>query len=52
MNLILSALLAQAVGLSPGQAHPDFSLPKLDETFGRLSDFRGKKLVLIHFASW
>jgi hypothetical protein len=31
----------------------DFALPKLDgEGFGRLSDYRGKKVLLIHFASW
>ncbi|MCH9033201.1 MAG: hypothetical protein IID42_01695 [Planctomycetes bacterium] len=40
------------VGRSPGQVYPDFYLPKLDGGFGRLSDFRGKKVLLIHFASW
>jgi peroxiredoxin len=36
-----------------GQPHPDFTLPAIDD--GRkiaLSQFRGKKVVLIHFASW
>ena len=40
------------VGIKVGQVHPDFLLPKLDGKFGRLSDYRGKKVLLIHFASW
>ncbi len=40
------------VGKNAGQIHPDFLLPKLDGKFGRLSDYRGKKVLLIHFASW
>ncbi|MCH8146442.1 MAG: hypothetical protein IH987_00390 [Planctomycetes bacterium] len=40
------------VGTRVGQIHPDFLLPKLDGKFGRLSDYRGKKVLLIHFASW
>jgi peroxiredoxin len=48
MPLALAALLVQQVG----EPHPDFALPRLDGTIGRLSDFRGKKVALIHFASW
>ena len=36
-----------------GQPHPDFVLPAIED--GKkiaLSDLRGKKIVLIHFASW
>ena len=36
-----------------GQRHPDFTLP--DIATGKptsLSDFRGKKVLLIQFASW
>jgi hypothetical protein len=36
-----------------GQRHTDFTLPAISD--GRpvsLSDYRGKKLLLIHFASW
>jgi len=36
-----------------GQRHPDFTLP--DIWTGKpvsLSDFHGKKVLLIHFASW
>jgi peroxiredoxin len=36
-----------------GQRHPDFSLPTVgDRTPVSLSDFRGKKVLLIQFASW
>lgn len=40
------------IGTEVGQMYPDFRLPKLDGTFGRLSDYRGRKVLLIHFASW
>ena len=43
---------APRVGTKVGQMYPDFLLPKLDGDLGRLSDFRGKKVLLIHFASW
>jgi hypothetical protein len=36
-----------------GRRHADFTLPAIDD--GRpvaLSQFRGKKVLLIHFASW
>ena len=35
-------------------AHPDFILPSIDdpkETI-QLSEYRGKKVLLLHFASW
>lgn len=36
-----------------GQPHPDFILPNIkDGSAVRLSDFRGKKVLLVHFASW
>ena len=41
-----------AIGSRVGQMYPDFLLPKLDGGFGRLSDYRGTKVLLIHFASW
>jgi hypothetical protein len=41
-----------AVGTNIGEMYPDFYLPKLDGSFGRLSDYRGSKVLLIHFASW
>ena len=36
-----------------GQVHPDFKLPNVDD--GKpvsLGDYRGKKTLLVHFASW
>jgi hypothetical protein len=36
-----------------GQRHPDFTLPEISGSKPvSLSDFRGKKVLLIHFASW
>lgn len=35
-----------------GKPHPDFVLPLLEGKKATLSDFYGKKLLLIHFASW
>lgn len=40
------------MGTEVGEMYPDFVLPTLDGHWGRLSDFRGKKVLLIHFASW
>lgn len=58
--LVLAGLLpdpspaagAPLIGTKVGQMYPDFLLPRLDGGFGRLSDYRGKKVLLIHFASW
>ena len=44
--------LAEEVGTREGQVHPDFSLPDLDGKLTRLSSFRGRKVLLFHFASW
>ena len=41
-----------AIGTAEGQQHPDFLLPSLDGGFVHLSDYRGKKVFLFHFASW
>jgi peroxiredoxin len=36
-----------------GQRHPDFTLPTIDDRSPvSLSSFRGKKVLLIQFASW
>ena len=44
---------SQSFGIATvGQPHPDFFLPKTDGSMGRLSDFRGKPILLFHFASW
>lgn len=51
-----AVLLCQfAVGQSPrvGDRHPDFTLPDIaDGKPKSLADFRGKKVLLIQFASW
>lgn len=36
-----------------GAVHPDFELPSIDDQSPiKLSDFRGKRILLFHFASW
>lgn len=36
-----------------GSRHPDFTLPTIDDRRPvSLSDFRGRKVLLIQFASW
>lgn len=52
---LVAAMPAQAAPYDPkvGQRHPEFTLP--DIATGKpvsLSDFRGKKVLLIQFASW
>jgi AhpC/TSA family len=46
-------LPAQVYAPKVGARHPEFTLPDIQT--GKpvsLSDFRGKKVLLIHFASW
>jgi hypothetical protein len=46
---------ASAVSYAPkvGEKHPDFTLPRIDDGAPvSLSSFRGKKVLLIQFASW
>jgi peroxiredoxin len=53
--LAWGCLSSHAVGYSPrvGQLHPDFILPGIvDNKPVSLSQFRGRKVLLIHFASW
>ena len=40
------------IGRGRDQAFPDFLLPSIDGGHGRLSDYRGKKILLFNFASW
>ncbi len=40
------------IGVKKGQMYPDFLLPTIDGELGRFSDYRGKKILLFHFASW
>jgi hypothetical protein len=53
--LLGSTSRASAASSAPevGQSHPDFTLPTIgDRTPVSLSSFRGKKVLLIQFASW
>ncbi len=48
---IPTALAKPTLGTKMGQMYPDFLLPNVDGGLGRLSDYRGRKVLLIHFAS-
>ena len=57
MSLALLSALAlaplQDPGKAPGDLYPDLELPTIDrERTMRLSDLRGKRVLLIEFASW
>ena len=49
---VLFFLLSPALGMEDGELLLDVGLPTADGKTARLSDFAGKKLILIHFASW
>lgn len=49
------AVPSHGAGYSPqvGQFHPDFTLPNIEDNKPvSLSQFRGRKVLLVHFASW
>jgi hypothetical protein len=53
--LFASAVQGQVTRYAPkvGQPHPDFILPSIEDREAiQLSSFRGKKVLLMHFASW
>lgn len=55
MSHSLCSLAAQERFYRPqvGEFHVDFTLPKIrDRQPVSLSDFKGKKVLLLHFASW
>lgn len=53
VTLLMSAAQAADYAPSVGTRHADFTLPRIDNGEAvSLSDFRGKKVLLIHFASW
>jgi hypothetical protein len=48
-----SAAELPTIGREIGQIHPEIVLPSLDgKRTLALSDFRGKKMILIEYASW
>ena len=52
-RLDLACLGRVAMRRRSGERHPDFTLPTIgDRTPVSLSNFRGKKVLLIQFASW
>jgi len=55
LGLLFSSTPAGADPYRPrvGEPHPDFMLPAIDDRRPiRLSDYRGKKILLLQFASW
>ena len=43
------------IGMKVGQLHPWFRLPAADGAEGKfhsITDYRGRRLLLFHFASW
>ena len=48
----LAAEKAKEVGLSVGNVAPDFSLRTLDGQTVRLSDFRGKPVIVNFWTTW
>jgi len=40
-------LKTQSETLKPGDAAPDFELPTVDRQIVRLSDYRGRRLVMV-----
>ena len=53
LALLISTVFAgPRVGMKRGDLLLDVKLPTADGKFARVSDFLGKKLIVIHFASW
>ena len=51
--LCISAVNAESYAPRVGQQHPEMTLPRIDGGGAlSLSDYRGRKVLLIHFASW
>ncbi|MEC5422590.1 redoxin domain-containing protein [Virgibacillus sp. C22-A2] len=43
---------AESSGIQPGEVAPDFELETIDGTIVKLSDYRGKKVILNFWATW
>jgi peroxiredoxin len=54
-TLVAVVMTTAALAAPPkaGERHPDFTLPDTESGKAtKLSDFRGKKVLLVQFASW
>ena len=51
-GISVSAQQVPEIGPEKGEMYPDVRLPRLDGSNGKLSDYRGQKVILFHFASW
>jgi len=53
ISFTIAAPAAESYSPKVGQVHPNFTLPRIDDRQATsLAEFRGKKVLLIHFASW
>ncbi len=53
MTADMSSAQVSSYSVKVGQPHPDFILPSVDDGKPiQLSSMRGKKVLLMHFASW
>lgn len=55
LTILLNASVLLGASYAPrvGELHPDFVLPRIDTGEPlRLSQFRGKRVLIVHFASW
>lgn len=53
--MLIGSSELRGAGYAPrvGEPHPDFVLPRIDNGEAvRLSQFRGQRVLLVHFASW
>lgn len=53
VTVVCGQNISEKYQITEGQPHPDFLYPRIDNGEQvALSQFRGKKVLLIHFASW
>lgn len=52
-DVVSAQPIATSYKVVAGEAHPDFLYPRIsDKSPVSLSEYRGKKVLLLHFASW
>lgn len=53
LTLCTAGLAGAEIGMKDGQVFPDLCLPSLETgKLERISDFRGRKTLLLVYASW